>query len=89
MKVQRYKLTKPKVYNRALRIKQKQDDRMDRLKKVKEALRMWDSIPIRWQLHDLCETLRIEPDESAYEFIVELVLGVTPIEEAAKKLPLI
>lgn len=88
MKKAIYRLFKPTVYKRALQLRAKQEARLERLNRVVRRLNQWNDIPISWQLNDLCEILRIEPNEKAEHFIYGLNFGRIDVKEEARKLPL-
>ncbi len=89
MKKAAYKLFKPMVFQRALRVREKQQARLERLQKVMEGLREFDDIPISYQFESLCHTLKIKPNEAAKNFIYGLNFGKIDVEKESKKLPLI
>ena len=75
-------------YKRTIRIKKKQQDRLNRLKEVYSELNKWDDIPLGWQLPSICETLNIKNNDGARSFVTGLLFGRVDLEKEARKLPL-
>lgn len=89
MKTIIYKIFKANTFKRALRIKRKQQERLERLKEVIDDLRNWNDIPMSWHIPCACRILKIKHDKAAERFIYRLILKDINIEKEARKLPLI
>ena len=84
-----FRIFKPKVFKRALYLRIKQRNRIER---VKAALRIiWNCENVLLSqafFYNICDTLRITHDKSAENFIWEIVTCKDSIENIAKNLPL-
>lgn len=84
-----YKIFKFPIYKRACELKRKQQERVERLRKVMSDLNRWDDIPISWTFTSFCDTLKIKPNQVSKDFIYGLNMGRIDVEKEARKLPLI
>ncbi len=82
-----FKLLKPKAFKRAKNIKAIGREKRSRIINAIIYINAWQDIPVSQLLAPICETLKIEPSESARNIIHELILPNPNIEAIKKRLP--